>query len=52
VDRERARRAREGRSRDQPLWLQAAGGIGLVTLAGLLAIAVGAVMSAAVSWLF
>ena len=52
VDRDRARETRDGRHRDQPVWRQAAGGIGLVTLAGLFAIAVGALMSTVVSWLF
>lgn len=46
----------EGRasSRDAelPLWRQALEGIGLVTLAALIAVAVGAVMAVVVSWLF
>jgi hypothetical protein len=43
LDRERA---------DQPLWLQAGIGIGLVTAGALLAILVGVVMAAVVTWLF
>lgn len=37
---------------DQPMWLQAAIGIGLVTAGALLAILVGVVMAAVVTWLF
>lgn len=37
---------------DEPIWLQAAIGIGLVTLGALLAIAVGVAMAAVVTWLF
>ena len=40
------------RDDDAPVWRQALEGIGLVTLAGLLAVAVGAAMSTVVTWLF
>lgn len=40
------------RDAEQPLWRQALDGIGLVTIAALLAVAVGAIMAAVVSWLF
>lgn len=37
---------------DRPVWRQALEGIGLVVAAGLLAVAMGALMSLVVSWLF
>lgn len=37
---------------DVPVWRQALEGIGLVTLAALAAVAVGALMALVVSWLF
>ena len=48
-DHDRRPRPRRGETR---LWRQALGGIGLVTLAGLIALGVGAVMALVVSWLF
>jgi hypothetical protein len=49
----RERRMPRVRDRDDlPVWRQAMDGIGLVTAAALLAVAVGALMSLVVSWLF
>lgn len=55
-DRQRGR-AREAlgignRGDEQPVWKQAATGIGLVTLGALAAVAVGLLMAAVLSWLF
>lgn len=40
------------RDRELPMWRQALEGIGLVTVAALVAIGVGALMSVVVAWLF
>ncbi len=52
VERREKRSPRGRGSMDRPVWRQALEGIGLVTAAGLLAVAVGALMSLVVSWLF
>jgi len=42
----------DARSDDTPLWLRALSGLGLVSAAALLAVALGVVMSVVVAWLF